>query len=335
MPDEVTQVVKNLGLVTAYGYAKAGGYTGTEEQFKTAAAAIASGAATATAAALDAAADAAAAEAWATGSSGGTPGATNNAEYYAGLAASSAEEAAGYLPLDEDLDKTNKAAQGKAVGDAIASLQSQIDDLNYTAVSISQFTLSPAQAEVDSTVNNITMTYKLNKVPATLKYKVGSGSAVSITPVKTGSTALTSQGITSNTTFTLSATDSGSPSHEAASASKTATLHFLYRAYWGTATIPGSIDSAFITGLGSSELASDVTREIDVDSTGGKYVWYAVPASIDGNGCKFKIEPSDFYGGFNEPTNVSVTSYESEPTYHVYRSTYPDLGDTTVHVESN
>ena len=38
MPDEVTQVVKNLGLVTAYGYAKAGGYTGTEEQFKTAAA---------------------------------------------------------------------------------------------------------------------------------------------------------------------------------------------------------------------------------------------------------------------------------------------------------
>lgn len=58
MADPITQVVQSLGLVTAYGYAKSKGYTGTDEEFAEAAAAIGQGAATASAAAEAASEDA-------------------------------------------------------------------------------------------------------------------------------------------------------------------------------------------------------------------------------------------------------------------------------------
>lgn len=58
MDEEIIQISKDTGLVTAYGYAKAGGYTGTEEEFKEALAvnveAVESSAASASAAASSA-----------------------------------------------------------------------------------------------------------------------------------------------------------------------------------------------------------------------------------------------------------------------------------------
>lgn len=93
-------IQKDLGIATAYGYAKSQGYTGTEEEFAELMASYAS-----VAEQCEAAKEAAqtaqghaedaedAAEAWATGGSSGTPSATNNAKYYADGASDSATTA--------------------------------------------------------------------------------------------------------------------------------------------------------------------------------------------------------------------------------------------------
>ena len=102
-------LTRNLGHVTAYGYAKAGGYTGTEAEFEALMAGYADAAGYAQAAANSAAAAANSvtaagnkvkdAQAWAEGKRGSTdvpisdPAYHNNAKYYAGKAAESATEA--------------------------------------------------------------------------------------------------------------------------------------------------------------------------------------------------------------------------------------------------
>lgn len=87
-------IIKDVGIATAYGYAKSKGYTGTEEEFAELMAAYG----TVAQEALDHSEDA---EAWAVGERGGTPVESsdgtyeNNAKHYAGQAAGSAREAAG------------------------------------------------------------------------------------------------------------------------------------------------------------------------------------------------------------------------------------------------
>lgn len=107
MADPITQVVQSLGLVTAYGYAKSKGYTGTEEEFAEAAAAIGQGAATASAAAEAASEDAETATT-----------AAGTATTKATAAATSASEAYGYMQGAEaasgDATTAKNAAEGYA-----------------------------------------------------------------------------------------------------------------------------------------------------------------------------------------------------------------------------
>jgi len=313
MPDEVTQVVKNLGLVTAYGYAKAGGYTGTEEEFEEAAAAIAAGAASATASAAAAALSETAAQAWATGGSGGTPSATNNAKYWA-------EQAAAALPINTALDTAGKAADALAVRKALL----------YEPVAINTFSIttpSSGLAEMGSTVSAVTLAYTLNKTltaPETLTLSDG-GTPVSViddaSPIE-----LTSLSISSETTYTLAATDAGSPIHSAASASKTAKLQFVNRVCWGVAA-SGTVDSAFVNALSNKVLSTTKARTISVNAGSGQYIWYCVPTRL--GACTFKV--GGFDGGFEAAQTVSVTNASGyAENYYVYRSTNANLGSTSV-----
>lgn len=107
-------ITKDLGVATAYGYAVAGGYTGTEEEFAELMASYAS-------VAQEAEESAETAEAYAKGTVDGTPvgsgetGYHDNAKYYAEQASGSATDA----------DNSATAASGSASGASASALKSE------------------------------------------------------------------------------------------------------------------------------------------------------------------------------------------------------------------
>lgn len=199
-------------------------------------------------------------------------------------------------------------------------------DVVYTPVSISTFTINPTTVEMGSTITSITYSFGINKVPTTLTLD---GSSITPRASATNQT-LGSLSVTSNKTFTLTATDSGSSSFAPKTVSKTATLSFLNNRCYGVKAIPQTIDSAFILGLGNKELASSKAKTFSVNagsSGNGNYIWYAVPTRL--GTCKFTV--GGFEGGFEPAQTVSVTNTSGyTENYYVYRSTQDGLGNTEV-----
>lgn len=119
---------KDLGIVTAYGYARANGYTGTESEFGQLMASYAIVAEAAAQSKSDA-------EAYSVGTRDGEPVSSddpayeNNAKYYSEQATTAAEDAetsASTFTTDKTLSVTDKAADGKATGDAINNLMAAV-----------------------------------------------------------------------------------------------------------------------------------------------------------------------------------------------------------------
>lgn len=213
-----------------------------------------------------------------------------------------------------------QAAPFNEMEDQIAANEAAIADLLYKEISISAFSVSPAGAEKGSTVTSATISYTMNKVPSTATLD---GTARTISQAS-GSISLTGLSITQNKTWTLAVAD-----ERGATASKTATLHFVNKVYYGVATIPGTVNSAFILGLANGELTSTKARTITVNPGSGEYIWYAVPVSY--GTCSFNV--GGFDGGFEAPTTISHTNASGyTENYYVYRSTNAALGSTTVKV---
>lgn len=298
------------------------------------------------------------AEAWARGTRNGQtitdssdPTYHNNAEYYAGQASDSASAAAQAV-LTGNLAPTFSTSTAYSKGDYVIyngtlyqftvnhaagvwtssdvveqtvddALKQIRSDISYEAIAINTFTSSVTSAEIGSTVNAVTLTYSLNKVPATLTLD---GST--ITAAASGTQSLSNLGLTSNKTWTLVATDNGSSSNPSSSATKTATLSFMYKAFWGAAA-SGTLNSAFVRGLSNSALTTTKARNITVNATTGQYIWYAVPTSF--GECTFKV--GGFEGGFEAAQTVNVNDAGGTAvSYRVYRSTNGGLGNTTINI---
>lgn len=215
-------------------------------------------------------------------------------------------------------DVTNLKGRMTAAEGDIADIQA---DMAYTPINLSTFTVSPTEAEMGSTVTSVSYAYSANKIPSTLKID---GNA--ITPAQSGSGTLTVN-LTESKTWTMTATDNGSPSHSPATSSKTATLAFMNRVYYGVASIPASVNSAFVTGLANKVLSTTKARTITLNVTSGNYAWYASPTRL--GACTFKV--GGFDGGFEPAQTVSVTNASGyTENYYVYRSTNPSLGSTQI-----
>ena len=114
-----------------------------------------------------------------------------------------------------------------------------------------------------------------------------------------------------------------------ATATRNATLLFLYKVYYGVAAEPGAIDSAFLLGLESDALTDTRARTVTVNPGDGQYIWYAVPASF-GPGT-FTV--GGLQGGFSKVSTFSHTNASGGVTnYDVYRSDNYALGEITVTV---
>lgn len=217
---------------------------------------------------------------------------------------------------DSSLSVSGQAADAAAVGNLRT-------DLEYEPIEITGLSVSPEFAEIGSTLNAATVTYTLSKIPTTLRL----GNEV-LPNNASGSKSLSSMGATEDTTLTLEATDAGSYSHLASTATKSVVVKFVNRIYYGVKAA-GTLDSTFVKSFANNPLSGTKERTITVNSTSNTYIWYAYPASLGTS--VFKV--GGIEGGFEPAETVSVTNDSGHTEdYYVYRSTEKTLGLTTVDI---
>lgn len=190
----------------------------------------------------------------------------------------------------------------------------------YKAISLTSLT-GGSNNEVGSTVDSVTLTWDWNKQPTSL--------ALDGTELERGedgafpkSRALAKQGIKSDRTFTLVATDA-----RGAKSTKTTSVTFQNKAYWGVGAADATVDSAFLLALGGSALTGTKARTFTVDAGAGEYVFYAVPHALGTP--KFSV--GGFEGGFALLATIDHTNAAGHTdSYDVWRSDNSGLGATTV-----
>ncbi len=214
----------------------------------------------------------------------------------------------------------------------IGTLESDVADLLYAQnpLSITSFSVTPLSLEKGITVNSASLTWSLNKTPATLF-----ADGIQLPLEKDGSYALGSEtdddeklGITADHTWTLAATD-----ERGKSVAKKATLTFYNGVYYGVSEVPATYDSAFIIALGKSgkkTLRSSKLTSFTDNAGEGEYIYYCLPTSM--GTCSFKV--GGFDGGFELVSTLTYTNeHGHEEEYYIYRSSNAALGKTTVEVK--
>ena len=223
-------------------------------------------------------------------------------------------------------NKPLSAGQGVELKKVLDTLSVRVEDLEFVPVNISDFKSSITTAEKGATVNDVTLSWKLNKTPNPATDSLMLDGEF-ITLAKSGELDLTEQGITSNRKWVLTATD------RKGSATKEASLTFYNGVYYGVAEAPATYDSAFIIALGKSGkkvLRGSKLTSFTVTAGEGEYIYYCLPKSM--GTCSFKV--GGFDGGFEL---ADTLSYTNEPghteDYYIYRSSNAGLGATTVEVK--
>jgi len=201
--------------------------------------------------------------------------------------------------------------------DRLSVAEKQLADLLYEEVNITSFTSNISTVEIGSTVNDVTLSWKINKAPKSLSLD-----GVSQTPEAEGSVTLTGLGLTANKRWTLLARDERSAADTA-----TASVSFVNGVYYG-ASAEGTLDSTFIRAL-SRKLIGSKLASFTANATAGKYIWYCLPKRY--GTCTFTV--GGFTGGFTLVDTVSFTNASGyTEDYYVYKSDNAGLGSTTVTV---
>lgn len=189
------------------------------------------------------------------------------------------------------------------------------EDMKYVAIDITSISSTVTKAEMGSAVNNVTISWAVNKTP---KAQTLDGASIA---VDQRSVALTGQRITANKTFTVKVTDERNATDTA-----TTSISFLNGVYYGAAAKPITLDSAFIRGL-TKELSNTRGRLINVDAGEGKNIWYALPVRL--GACAFTV--GGFSGGFELVDTIPFTNASGyTESYYVYASAKTGLGETKV-----
>lgn len=192
-----------------------------------------------------------------------------------------------------------------------------LDALLYKKVEVDSFVNNVNTAEIGSTVNEVTLSWELKGNPTSVKVDTEEVGA----DVK--SKALTELGLTSNKTWTLSATDGTT------SAQATTSVVFLNGLYYGTGSIDAEgADDVFVQGL-TKTLTNERKAEFTVDAVTGKFIYFALPARLGTP--VFTV--GGFIGGFELIKTFDFTNASGyKESYKLYRSENEGLGQTSVAV---
>jgi hypothetical protein len=160
----------------------------------------------------------------------------------------------------------SEADQVSYANSTYATVQEALDAILYVAPRINSFSNSIGTVEIGTTVSAVTLAWSLNKTMTSLALDHGVGSVLGLM-----SKPLTGLSLTSDTTYNLTAGDGQNTT------SAQTTIGFRNRRYWGVSD-SDSLDNAGVLAL-SSEFATDYNKSVTYDATGGKYLYYAFPAS--------------------------------------------------------
>lgn len=166
------------------------------------------------------------------------------------------------------------------------NVDAALDALLYVATDITGIS-GGSNNEIGQTVNNVNLAWSINKAITSQSFNQGIGA---INPALRALN-LTGQAITSNRTYTLTASDGQTTDNASTSVS------FFNKRYWGVSA-DTDLDDAEIIAL-SSELASARQQTRVFDCTGGRYFYFAFPASFG--------TPTFKVGGLSFTDMVNVT----------------------------
>lgn len=221
----------------------------------------------------------------------------------------------------EDLD-ASMIAYTNASKPNVTTVKDALDDLMYFDLTINLSSTSATQQEKGVTLDNVVLNWTYNKA-------VVSQSINSVDIPDVGQRTYTATGpFDSNTTFTLKANDGKKEF------TKTLTINFLNKVYWGVGTVTDTsgVNNEFILGLSGSKFASSKASvgTITANAEAGNYIYYAQPASF--------ADPTFNIGGFDTEfellhTFTFTNASGHEESYKVFKSGQAGLGSTSMVVK--
>lgn len=211
----------------------------------------------------------------------------------------------------------NTLAGIKALEDAVDGIWAE---LNYKEIDITKFTNSAAGThEIGSVIGTVTLTWELNKEPASQTLNGASLDAtVRTKEFKSVSTAQT---------YSLKVTDERGATDTASSS-----VNFYNGVYYGVLTDGAEINSAALLAM-SKKLQNSRTVTFTDNAGPGQRHAYAIPNRSPYGTPTFKDAETGFQAGFYLAKTFEFTNgsgYTEE--YNVWLSTNPALGSMTVAV---
>lgn len=199
------------------------------------------------------------------------------------------------------------------------TINGKIEEMTYEAIEIISFSNNLGNVEKGTSYEVVTFAWSINKTPTTLSLN-GELIDASLKTLRYPTT------VTSNTTFTLRATD-----EKGSTSTKRTTITFLNGIYYGASTLKtiNDINSDFILSLTKS-LASSYKKTFTVNPGADEYIYFAYPTNMGTP--NFYV--GGFEGGFETIGTLEFTNaHNYTENYTVYVSSNANLGSTTVEVK--
>lgn len=198
------------------------------------------------------------------------------------------------------------------------ALDGIIDKIEYIKPVITAFNMSPSTTdyEIGQSVNNLSFNWSYNK---TIKTQSLTDATLADETIRTYNW---SGNLTSNKTFTLSASDG----ENSVTANKS--ISFKHKIYVGAATLPDEFTSEFILNLEKKSFATTYRGTYNVNAGAGKYAFVACPASWNmPNNCKI--------GGFGTDLidcgTIAFTNASGNTTnFKIVRTSQANLGSISM-----
>lgn len=215
-----------------------------------------------------------------------------------------------------------EAGKGLSSNDFTNDYKQKIDDLVYEKINFTSASATNVSNEIGATVTTTKVTFALNKTPKTLKIKFGSD-VEEVLGNDVRSKDYSGKSIKTNTNIVLTATD-----ERDASASRTVTITFQPKVYWGKSA-KETLGDPDVLALEGSALTTARARTFTVNAGAGQKIVYVIPASFGTP--TFNV--GGFDGGFKKMQTLEFTNASGHTqNYDIWMSVNAGLGNTTVKV---
>ena len=201
------------------------------------------------------------------------------------------------------------------------ALDNLFNKVYYVSPSISSFTMSPSSTvyEIGSTVSELVFNWSYNK---DISEQTLTDCSLADETVRT---ATYSTPFSTNKTFTLNATDGEN------SVSKSLSISFSHKIYYGSSSTIEDFTSAFILGLSNKKFASNYKSTFDITVGSGEYGYICYPSS-------WGTISSWWIGGFEVDTEdcgtIAFTNASGNTTtFRITRTTKSGLGSISIQVK--